>query len=390
MATLALQTLATMAAFTVPAAAPAIARDLDVEPALVGFFVSMVYGVGILSAVLSPVLIRRFGAVRVGQAVLVAVVVMLVAAAGGGSVGMLALAAVLLGCGYGATAPVAAHLLLPRTAKRTLNLVISIRQIGVPLGGILSGLIVPPIVLAAGWRWALIVQVVPVVALLALLQIPRRRWDSDRDPRQPLATGAWLLPFRLLGERIELRALSVACFVYSGLQLCFIAFMTVHLTAATGFDLIRAGQTLAVYQISGAVSRPIWGWIADRLVPARLLLALQGLVMAAAAIATGQFGAGWPAWSIFLVGAVAGASASGFTGIAYAEYARIGGDRRTEATGLGSAVMFAGVLVIPSLFGVTIAAADSYRTAYLMIALLAAACGIALGLARQIPAGRRE
>lgn len=385
MATLALQTLATMAAFTVPTAAPAIARDLDVDASLVGFFVSVVYGVGILSAVLSPVFIRRFGAVRVGQGILVAVTVMLVAAAGGGTVAMLALGAVLLGSSYGATAPIAAHLLLPRTAPRAMNLVISIRQIGVPLGGMLAGLVVPPIVLAAGWRWALIAQLVPVLVLLALLQIPRGRWDADRDPRQKLFTGDWLLPFRLLRERPELRVLSVSCFVFSGFQLCFIAFMTAHLTSAGGFDLVRAGQGLATYLIAGAVSRPIWGWIADKLVPARTLMAGHGVVMAAAAVAMAQLGPAWPGSLVFLVAAVAGTTAGGFTGIAYAEYARIGGDRRTEATGLGSAVMFAGVLVLPSLFGVAVTAAGGYRLAYLMIALLAAGCGILLGATRGRP-----
>ena len=53
-ATLALQTLATMAAYSMPAAAPEIGRGLGVEPALVGVFISFVYGVGMFSALLSP------------------------------------------------------------------------------------------------------------------------------------------------------------------------------------------------------------------------------------------------------------------------------------------------------------------------------------------------
>ena len=45
LATLALQPLATMAAYSLPAAAPAVARDLGVEGSLIGFFISTVYGV---------------------------------------------------------------------------------------------------------------------------------------------------------------------------------------------------------------------------------------------------------------------------------------------------------------------------------------------------------
>jgi hypothetical protein len=53
-ATLAAQTLATMALFSLPAIAPAVAQALGVRGELVGVFVSVAYGTGIVSAVLSP------------------------------------------------------------------------------------------------------------------------------------------------------------------------------------------------------------------------------------------------------------------------------------------------------------------------------------------------
>src|SRR6185436_2904313 len=51
-ATLAVQTLATAAAYSIPAVAPVVAHDLGVNPALIGLYISTVYGVGILSALL--------------------------------------------------------------------------------------------------------------------------------------------------------------------------------------------------------------------------------------------------------------------------------------------------------------------------------------------------
>jgi MFS family permease len=117
---LATQSLATMAAYSLPAVAPAVARDLGVPGALVGVFISTVYGVGIGSALLSPAFIARYGAVRVSQLVLLATLAMLLAAAAG-SVVSIALGAVLLGLAYGATAPAAAHLLVPRTPDLKKN-----------------------------------------------------------------------------------------------------------------------------------------------------------------------------------------------------------------------------------------------------------------------------
>jgi MFS family permease len=374
---LATQALATMAAYSLPAVAPAVARDLGVPGALVGVFISTVYGVGIASALLSPAFIARYGAVRVSQFVLLSTLAMLIAAAAG-SVASIAVGAVLLGLTYGATAPASAHLLVPRTPPGVMNLVLSLRQIGVPLGGVLAGLVMVPLTLAVGWREALLWLAVPVAALLLLVQIPRSRWDADRNPARAIGGARLAAPLALLGESGAFRRLAFASFVYSGLQLCFIAFMTVHLTSRAGFDLVAAGQGLAVYQVSGVVTRPIWGWLADRFVPARVLLALQGVIMCVAAILAGRFAPDWPPPLVLAVCAVAGATASGFTGIAYAEWARLGGAQRTEATGLGAGIMFTGVLVMPSAFSVAIAATGDYAWPYAVAGVLAAVSGLLL------------
>jgi len=369
LATLAAQTLATMAAYTLPALAPVVARDLEVNGALVGYFVSVVYGVGIASSLLAASFIHRFGAVRANQLVLAATLAMLAICAQGG-LAAVALGAVALGIGYGATAPAATHLLVPRTPPRIMNLVLSIRQIGVPLGGVLGALLLPPIALRLGWQNALLVQIVPVLLLLVLLERPRRLWDQRRAAAS-FSLRAAFQPLGMLRGNAPLARLTFASFIYSGTQLCFIAFMSVHLTSRAGFDLIAAGQALATYQLSGVLTRPVWGWIADNFMPARRLLVLQGIVMAGAALVAGQFGADTPGWLVLLTCVAAGATASGYTGIAYGEFARLGGTRRTEATGLGSSAMFAGVLVLPALATLIVTTLDSYAIAYGAVAALA-------------------
>jgi MFS family permease len=370
LATLAMQTLATMAAFSVPAAAPAIAHALRVPGTLVGFFVAAVYGVGILSSLFSPAFVMRFGPVRVIQGILVATMAMLLAASAG-SLAAVGLSAVLLGLAYGATAPASTHLLVPHTPRRVFNLVMSIRQVGVPLGGVCAGLIVPPLVLAVGWRGAMLAELPASLLLLLLLQIPRAAWDAGRNPRGRLFSDALPHSLRLWRESGPIRRLSVASFVYTGVQLAFIAFMTVHLTQDAHFTLLQAGWTLAAYQVAGAVARPLLGWIADRLIGPTRLLALLGVAMFAAALAAGWFSPGWPGWAVVGVCLLAGASASGFTGLAYAEYARIGGARGTLATGVGSAAMFAGVLLIPPVFGLAATALGSFMPSFTVLGLMA-------------------
>ncbi len=380
-ATLAVQTLATAALFSVPTAAPEIARDLAVPAPLVGVFVSVVYSVGIISAVLSPGFVHRYGAVRVSQAVLLSVLAMLLIAAAGGTAATLALAGVVLGLGYGATTTASTHLLVPQTPRAMFNLVMSVRQVGVPLGGVLGALILPPIVLAAGWRVALLAELPFALILVILMELPRRLWDVGRDPHRRLFSGALLEPLRLLRRDQRLRTLSAASFCYSGVQLCFIAFTVVQLTTIAGFSLVNAGFVLAGYQLAGAISRPIWGWMADRLMSPTNTLAVHGAVMALCCAAASRFGASWPAWIVVLVCLGAGATASGFTGVAYAEFARLGGARRTEATGLGTAAMFTGVMLIPSAFGVAVTRLGTYIVPYAVLALAAALAALMLRMA---------
>ena len=362
-----MQTLATTAAFSVPAVAPAIARDLHLPGALIGFFPALVYGVGIISSLYSPSFILRFGAVRVIQAVMAAVCVMLGVCALG-TAGSIAAGAALLGLAYGSTAPASAHLLVPRTPQRVYNLVMSIRQAGLPLAGILAGVMMPPMTLAFGWRVALAAQIPTSLALLVALEFVRRKWDVGLRPGYPLFVGALAQPLRLLRQNADIKRLTIMSFVFTGAQLCFISFMTVHLTQSAGFDLVTAGWTLAAYQGAALVSRPLLGWIADKYVSPMRLLAALGFLMCASAAVSALFTAAWPGLAIVVVCLAAGFSASGFTGLAYAEFARLGGAARTEATGLGSAAMFAGVLVLPPLFGLTATATHAFVLPYAALA----------------------
>ena len=97
-------------------------------------------------------------------------------------------------------------------------------------------------------------------------------------------------------------------------------------------------------------------------------------------IFAGGFNPSWLMPQIFAVCAVAGTTAAGFTGIAYAEYARLGKSRRTEATGLGASAMFSGAMVLPSGFGFIVGLLHGYGPAYGSLALLATLSAVMLAL----------
>src|SRR5207344_1115132 len=68
---------------------------------------------------------------------------------------LVALGAVFIGLGYGPITPASSQMLSRTTDPRHYSLVFSIKQTGVPLGGVIAGLMVPPLVALGGGAAAL-------------------------------------------------------------------------------------------------------------------------------------------------------------------------------------------------------------------------------------------
>jgi nitrate/nitrite transporter NarK len=183
----------------------------------------------------------------------------------------------------------------------------------------------------------------------------------------------------------NLRRLALASFAFSATQLCFSTFLVTYLTEQVGRDLVGAGAVLAVAQSAGIVARILWGWLADRLVPPALLLALLGLAMAGATVGVGLFDPAWPSFAIMAVAVVHGATGIGWNGVYLSEVARLApAGAAGAATGGALAVTFLGIVTGPPLFSIIVATTGSYRLAFVVIA-----AGACLGGLTCFGAGRR-
>ena len=68
-----------------------------------------------------------------------------------------------------------------------MNLMFSLKQTGVPIGGVLSGVIVPPLTLYAGWQAAFAVCAVLIAALALAIGVARRDAKTVLVPLHPAA-----------------------------------------------------------------------------------------------------------------------------------------------------------------------------------------------------------
>ncbi len=363
------QALASMAILTVPAVAPSVAASLGVPAAAVGFQISLLYLAATVASLFGGTLIRRYGACRTSQ-LCMAATALGCAIAAVPTVPTLALGSLIMGAAYGLPNPAASHLLVRHTPPAHRNLVFSIKQTGVPLGGVAAGLLAPPVTAAFGWQAALILVAVAAAAAVLVEQPMRARLDDDRDPGAPLLR----LPLEGLAAVVRqapLRRLSLAAFCFSGVQLCVMGFLVVLLVEELGVDIITAGVVLAAVQAAGVAGRMLWGLVADRAGDGLLVLAGLGLVMTGTAAAVTVLPAGAPLALVAAIALLLGLTAIGWNGVFLAEVARLSPPGAiSSVTGSAMMVTFLGVMVAPTAFALLHDQLGSYRSGYGLLALL--------------------
>jgi MFS family permease len=384
--TLTIQAMVSMALLALPVMAPVVARALGVPTTYAGLYVAVVYAGAMAASLAAGAAVARFGAIRVSQTGLMLCAAGLALCAVP-SVPAIALGAFLIGLGYGPITPASSHLLSLTTPVHRLSMVFSVKQTGVPLGGVLAGAGVPGLLLLVDWQGALLVASAANVLCALAAQLLRRELDADRNPNASLALGSLAHPVKLVLSHPTLTMLAGCSFVFSCAQLSLTTFLVVYLHETLAYSLVAAGLALSVSQFGGVAGRILWGWVADRGLGARRMLAVLAGVMAASAVATALLQPAMPAALVLAVLVVFGASAVGWNGVYLAEVARQAPPGMASiATGGTLAFTFFGVVLGPPVFGAISGFFGSYRAGYAALAIPLALCGWMLLRAQRIKA----
>jgi MFS family permease len=374
-ATLAAQASIVMASLVLPVLAPAIVRAADIPLYLVGYYSSLIYGFAVLSSLATPVLLARFGGLRLhqGMLVLTAIAVALLVAA---HPALLFASALLLGAAYGPTNPASTAMLALHTPAERRARIFSFKQTAVPIGGALAGTALPALAALSGWRGACLV-VAAFCGVLALLVQP---WRSGLDEHGG-ATGAarpaaFLAPGLLLQQR-PLRAVAFASFAFGATQFSFSALFPTVLSLA-GWTAQAAGLVLAMALVISVVCRVPWGEVADRLGSGRVLAVLGALMTACSFAAFGIDRTSSTAF-VLIIAAGFGLSAFCWAGIALAETVRrVPPAAISQASAAVIALTFAGALVGPALFSSIALVTGDFHLAFPALGLVSAAATVLL------------
>ncbi len=221
---------------------------------------------------------------------------------------------------------------------------------------------------------------VTVVALQPL----RGRFDTDRNPAQPLSPADIRANVASVLRDPALRTLCIAMFSFVGLQSLFTGFFVLYLVRGLGYDLERAGIVFAIAVAVAVPARIGWGWLASRLVKPATLLALLGIAMAGAAVLTGLIDPVWPTWAATGIAIAFSVTAVSWHGVLLAEVARLSPSGRIGAT-TGAVLAFgdAGSLVLPLMFTAALSITGGYGIGFLIGGILALGVGTT-GLWRRV------
>jgi len=353
--------------------APLIQADLGLSEVGVGAIASVAYLGAMLTARPAGRATDRFGPTLVlatGLLVLAAGVTVVATAP---AAAMFYAGIAVAGLGYGIVNPPTNVLANPGRAQRR-GLVMSVKQAGVPLGGILAGAVLPAIGSVHGWRWAAVVPLA-TCALAGLLIAARGRVRSSAR-----GSGATLLRPDL---RMRLPHGYGYGFVMAGAQVSIFAFTTVYLVADRGLSVAESGLGVALLLVGGVCGRPLWGWFSD-LHPELRLRHLQ-VVSVLGAVAVTLL---WvvPAALLPVALLVVGLCAVGWNGVyvaAIAEAAEPGEVGST--TGASLVLINLGAVACPLLIGFVVSLAGHWAWGWAVCAVLNLAGAGIVAASRAVP-----
>lgn len=270
------------------------------------------------------------------------------------------------------TTPAGGRLVLVAFPSGRRGLAMGIRQTGIPLGGLVAAVLLPPVAASVGWRDSLgVAGGIAVLGGLATIAVAGIESATDRRSlRSARPVGA----HRPSRDRNILLMTSWGCLLIGG-QYVLVAFLPVYLYADGGTSLRFAVLVLvlaASAQGGAIVGRIVWGVVSDRLTTGSrpLMLTLSGIgvcvmllltalpsdapvgVFAGAAFLGGMSVMGWQGIFVRSIGEIAGAQSAG------------------AATGFALTFLSLAVVVSPPLYGLVADLSGSYRAMWFSLALV--------------------
>lgn len=287
--------------------------------------------------------------------------------------------ALVIGIGFSCITPLTNRSIYDWFSTGKQAFAIGFKQAGIPLGTGIGAFVFPVIAEMSSWRLsyvagAMIVMAAGVVGFVCYRRPPQMpiaqaykglttKSDKKEDYRKRV------LNRRVAATLVCLGPLGVS---FSFWQISMVTFIVAYLNEQLNMSPIIAGKFLALTQLSGALSRPAFGWLSDILWHGKrkpILIITSGMNIAllcglASGIRTP------PIWVLLSLAIVMGSCGMGWFGPYFALIVEsISKEHAGFASSIASAISTAGMIIGAPLFGYVVDLSGSYRMAFLVDAL---------------------
>lgn len=379
LAMLVVQTAVSFLSRIPPTLAPTLAPRVGWPAESVGYLSSLITGGSIVVLLLAAPLQRRAGSMRTLQIGVALGVAGTLLSALPSALALVA-GSLLIGLAIGPPSTAGMDVLQRYAPLRHRNLLFSVKQAGVPLGGVAAGLLLPGAVQGLGLEGAFVAAAALGAAALWLVQPWRERVDALRDRslrlhwRQFGSIDAVRRPLAVLAAMPAMRRMGVAGACLATGQSAWFAFLVTYLVSRLGWSLVAAGALFALMQVLSALGRPLAGFLSDRLGDGLRVLRWMAAGSAGTTLVFAFCTPAWPAWVVVALAVLAGLTVASWNGIQFAEVARLAPrESLGEAMAGATLLLLAAYVAAPVLFGLVLAAGGGYRLAFVLIAGLTGA-----------------
>lgn len=278
----------------------------------------------------------------------------------------------LAGLGYGLVNPAGSKAVYSWFPPRRRAAALGLKQISLPLCGVVSGLILPPVAVALGWRvaWMSIGLAGLSAALLTGLiyrDPPLSSAPAPSDPALP-ASGLGLL------RQGNILRLIFSGFLFTGIQISWHSYLALYLRERLGMTAVLAGAYIALMQGSAIPGRLLLGIISDTLFGGerRGVLLIVGAASAALSLWFALLPADSSVWMVTLIVGLFGVTGLSWHGVHLAWITEMASPQTAgAASGLWICSAHLGIVILVPLFGWLVDVTGSYTTGWVFTAMLA-------------------
>jgi len=253
---------------------------------------------------------------------------------------------------------------------RIRALAMSVKQMGIPVGGALVAAVLPTLATVIGWRMAAAVTglLILAIAIIFTLRYRDTAYVTEEVSKLDAATIIAILRNRSLVTAMFWGAMFV------GFQFIVLSYLMLFAIEELGFSPTIAGGLLAIAQLSSIFARVFWGAASDFIFRRQriVVLVIAGLLTVLWMMVASFIGAGVSSSLIYLVAIFIGISTLSFQGV---HTTLIGEQAQTGqigvTVGISSMLNNTSVMLTPPLFGYLVDITGSYRLVWRGTAVVA-------------------